>query len=86
MPFAALLRYRDLPVGIEVSDSLAELYSAREKLALGRIATYEGNFERARRFYEYALIIAPGDTLTTLYLDDLLATIDSAYPQGPDAR
>jgi hypothetical protein len=74
---ATLLRYRDLPMGLEVSKALTDLFSAREKLALGRIATYEGNFERARRFYEYALTISPDDPLTTMFLDDLLATIAS---------
>jgi spermidine synthase len=77
----SLLRYRNPPEGMSASETFTALFSAREKLALGRIATYEGNFERARRFYEYALTIAPEDRLSALFLDDLLGTIAAAYPE-----
>jgi spermidine synthase len=73
-----LLRYREQPEGLPPSNTFDDLFRAREKIILGRIATYEGNFERARRFFEYALSISPGDTLSMVFLDDVLNTIAAA--------
>jgi tetratricopeptide (TPR) repeat protein len=75
---STLLRYRDRTELPAASRGLDDIFRAREKLVLGRIATYEGNFERARRFYEYALSIAPGDRLSAMFLDDLVGTLAAA--------
>ena len=75
---STLLRYRDRPELSAAPMGLDDIFKAREKLVLGRIATYEGNFERARRFYEYALSIAPGDRLSAMFLDDLVGTLAAA--------
>jgi len=74
----SLIRYRVRPQGLPASNVFDNLFRAREKLILGRIATYDGNFERARRYYEYALTISPDDALSTLFLNDLLSTIAAA--------
>jgi len=66
---SAVVRYGESPMaGVDVFSK------AREKLMLGRIAAYEGNFERAVRFYEYALTIAPGDGVSALFLEDAKGT------------
>ena len=67
---SAVVRYGESPMaGVDVFSK------AREKLMLGRIAAYEGNFERAVRFYEYALTIAPGDGVSALFLEDAKRTV-----------
>ncbi len=81
---STLLRFRERPEWFPVSQELDDLFRAREKLALGRIAMYGGNFERARRFYEYALTIAPNDGLSVKYLEDILCTLAAAASSRGD--
>jgi tetratricopeptide (TPR) repeat protein len=82
---AALLRFRERPRDVWENASevehLDDFTSAREKLMRGRIATYEANFERAIRFYEYALSIAPGDEASAMFLADVKRTL-SAHRAG----
>jgi tetratricopeptide (TPR) repeat protein len=81
---STLLRYRKPPEGLPVSKTLDDYFSAREKLVLGRIATYQGNFERARRFYEYALTITPSDRLSAMFLNDIVGILASAVTTHGD--
>jgi spermidine synthase len=79
---AALIRFRQSPRDVWANAGtvarMDEFLNARGKLMQGRIATYDGNFERAIRFYEYALTIAPGDRLSEMFLEDAKRTL-AAY-------
>jgi spermidine synthase len=78
---SAVVRYGESPMaGVDVFSK------AREKLMLGRIAAYEGNFERAVRFYEYALTIAPGDGVSALFLEDARKTLAAFRSPGGDTQ
>ncbi|MGQ9615241.1 MAG: fused MFS/spermidine synthase [Spirochaetota bacterium] len=70
-----LLRYREYPKWFPNSQEYMRYFNAREKLALGRIAMYSGNFERALRLYDYALTIAPDDRVSEMFLKDLKNTL-----------
>jgi spermidine synthase len=76
---SSLLRFRQSPGNaLKLAgrvEHLDEFFSARDKFMKGRIATYEGNFERAMRYYEYALSIAPDDRVSEMFLTDIKRTI-----------
>jgi spermidine synthase len=75
----SLLRFKQGPEAIPAApgavDRLGDFLKAREKLMLGRMAVYDGNFERAIRFYDYALTFAPDDGLSRMFLDDVRMTL-----------